>query len=69
MHLWGKYFFKRLGDACGGFVLVDMETKDRHHLKWTRLLDKSSGRKALSKLTVVDRKDVFNVQLWWEVLP
>ncbi|RVW47704.1 hypothetical protein CK203_107044 [Vitis vinifera] len=19
MHLWGKYFFKRLGDACGGF--------------------------------------------------
>lgn len=32
-HLRGKDFFKRLGNAFGGFVMVDLETKEKHDLK------------------------------------
>ncbi|RVW23054.1 hypothetical protein CK203_102443 [Vitis vinifera] len=31
MHLWGKDFFKRLDDACGGFIMVNMEIEERCH--------------------------------------
>lgn len=37
VHLWGKAFFKMLSDACGGFIVVDMDTDERCHLKWARL--------------------------------
>lgn len=69
VHLWGKEFFKIVGDACRGFVMVDVETEERHHLKWDRLLVKSSGRKVPTQLVVVDREDVFAIHLWWEVSP
>ncbi|KAL6313953.1 hypothetical protein AAG906_011683 [Vitis piasezkii] len=29
LHFWGEQFFKRLGDACGGFITVDEETRER----------------------------------------
>ena len=35
-------------------MLVDMETKERYHLKWARLLIKSSGKKVPNLLMVVD---------------
>ena len=54
VHLWWKEFLKGWGNACGGFVLVDMETKERYHLKWARLLIKSSGKKVPNLLMVVD---------------
>ena len=25
LHLWGKDFFKRVSDACGGFMVVDVD--------------------------------------------
>lgn len=56
-HLRGKEFFKRVGDACGGFMMVDIEVEERRHLKWVRSLVKSSGKRCLT------------VHLWWEVLP
>lgn len=59
MHLWGKEFFKRVGDACGGFVVVDMETEERRYLTLTRLLVKFSGRKVLNWLMAVDNEVVF----------
>lgn len=33
-HLWGKEFFKGLGDACEGSMMVDVETEKQRHLKW-----------------------------------
>ena len=69
VHLWGREFFKWLGDACGGFVAVDEETTERRNLKWARTLIKSSVRKTSSQLFVVDREVVYAAQLWWEILP
>ncbi|RVW40406.1 Casein kinase II subunit alpha-1 [Vitis vinifera] len=65
----GRKFFKRLGDACGGSGTMDEETMEKCHLKWTRILVKSSGRKAPGQLLVVDREVVFVIQLWWEFSP
>ena len=48
---------------------MDEETMEKCHLKWTRILVKSSGRKALGQLLVVDREVVFVFQLWWEFSP
>lgn len=48
---------------------MDEETMEKCHLKWTRILVKSSGRKALGQLLVVDREVVFVIQLWWEFSP
>ena len=45
VHLRGKDYFKRLRDVYRGFVKVDVEIEERCHLKWARLLIKSSGRK------------------------
>lgn len=67
VHLWGKDFFTRLSDADRDFVAVDEEKTERRHMKWARILLKSSGRNMSGKLLAVDREVVFAVQLWWEV--
>ena len=38
LHLWGMSFFKSLGDACGRFVSVDEDTKERRNLQWARII-------------------------------
>ncbi|WKA13480.1 hypothetical protein VitviT2T_030774 [Vitis vinifera] len=69
LHLWGEEFFKRFDDACGGFVVVDKEMKERCFLQWARILVKSNRRRVPHKLQVVVGADVFEVQLWWEIIP
>ena len=69
LHLWGEEFFKRFDDACGGFVVVDKEMKERCFLQWARILVKSNRRRVPHKLQVVVGANVFEVQLWWEIIP
>lgn len=32
LHLWGEEFFKKLRDACGGFLATDKEMRERRIL-------------------------------------
>ena len=48
--LWHKDFFKRVDDACGGYVGVDEETVRGKNLQWARVLIKTNGRKVLGRL-------------------
>lgn len=32
LHLWRKDFFKRMDDACDGFVAMVVDTIERRHL-------------------------------------
>ena len=32
LHLWGEGFFKKLRDACGGFLATDKEMRERRIL-------------------------------------
>ena len=44
LHFWGEEFFKRLSDACGGFVAVDGEVREKWPLQWARILVKSNRK-------------------------
>lgn len=65
----GEEFFKRLNDACRGFITIDEETRERRRLQWARILVKSNRKKVPSKLHVVGEVEVFEIQLWWEITP
>ena len=46
LHLWTEEILEKIGDSCGGFVVLDKETSLRKNLLWARILVKmnSTGR-------------------------
>ena len=44
LHLWSREVFKRIGECCGGYVVVDKETTFFSQLQWARILVKVSGK-------------------------
>ena len=38
LHLWGRNLFKRPGDSCWRFVVVDENTAECQNLQWARVL-------------------------------
>ena len=69
LHFWSREVFKKIGDCCGGFVVVDESTAAFKELQWARLLVKSEGLEWPSSLQVAIDTSCFALQLWWEVLP
>ena len=60
--------FKRIGDCCGGFAAVDLETENFMQLQWARILVKTEREDLPRSLQVVMGSSCFVIQLWWEVL-
>ena len=69
LHLWGRRLFKRFGDSCGRFVVVDENTAERRNLKWARVLIETRDWQHPSSLQVVAGPSCFALQLWWEKEP
>ena len=44
LHLWSREVFKRIGECCGGYVVVDKETTFFSQLQWARILVKVLGK-------------------------
>ncbi|RVW76361.1 hypothetical protein CK203_049878 [Vitis vinifera] len=67
LHLWSREVFKRIGDCCGGFVVVDEETALFSQLQWARILVKDSGMKwpGRCRWRLVTRGGAL---LWWEAI-
>ena len=61
--------FNKLGDSCGGLVVVDGDTTNFTQLQWARLLVKTDGKNLPRSLHVVVGSLCFTIQLWWEVPP
>ena len=59
--------FKRIGDCCGGLVVVDSGTKNFMHLQWARLYVKVEGGDFPWSLQMVISSSYYAIQLWWEV--
>ena len=59
-------FFKKVGDACGGFVVVDEETKEPCYRKGTRILVKNNGKEVPGRLEGIAEFASFSIPLWWE---
>ena len=58
--------FKRVGDACGGFVDVDEETKKPRYRRGARILVKNNGKEVPGRLEVIAGFASFSIPLWWE---
>lgn len=51
---------------CSG---CDVETVERGHLQWARILVSSNGKRATGLLHVMVRSSTYDVPLWWESPP
>lgn len=67
--LVGKDFFKRVGDAYGAFVIIDVDKVERQHFQWTQILVNSNGRRFLGLLHVMVGSSIYTFQLWLETPP
>lgn len=45
--------FRKLGDSCGGLVVVDGDTTNFSQLQWARLLVKTDGKDLPGSLNLV----------------
>ena len=66
LQFWSMEFFKMVGDACGGFVDVDEETKKSSYRKGARILVKNNGKEVPGSLEVIVGFASFSIPLWWE---
>ena len=58
-----------MGDACGGFITVDENTKSMGELQWAKILVKSRGEARPSVLEIEGEEESYAVSLWWECWP
>ncbi|RVW38097.1 Peptide-N(4)-(N-acetyl-beta-glucosaminyl)asparagine amidase [Vitis vinifera] len=57
-------FQRDVGDACGGFVVVDEETKEPCYRKGTRILVKNNGKEVPGSLEGIAEFASFSILLW-----
>ncbi|RVW42531.1 hypothetical protein CK203_106638 [Vitis vinifera] len=66
--LWSPEILRRVGDACGGFITVDENTRSMRDLQWARILVKWEG-KLDRVLEIEGEEESYVVSLWWECWP
>ena len=69
IHLWSTKSLKRIGESCGGFIVVDESMRFMTKLSWARMLVKVDGRVLPNSIEVVEGTKSFDIQLWWEIPP
>ena len=67
--LWNPVILKRVGDECGGYIIVDEQTKTMGELQWARILVKSRGECRPSVLEIEVEEEIYVMSLWWECRP
>ena len=61
LHLWIEEVFKKLGDCCDGFAVMDEDTSLLYNLYWARILLKSNRSVLPSWLQVVVGLSSFSI--------
>ncbi|RVW55950.1 hypothetical protein CK203_078805 [Vitis vinifera] len=51
--MWSREVFKKIGDGCGGFIVVDEDIAFFTKLQWARILVKLEGKELPSSLEIV----------------
>ena len=67
--LWEQDNLRRIGDACGGFLVVDSQTEKLEDLQWVRILVKLNGEKPPNVVEVWAKDVCYEITLWWEIKP
>lgn len=65
LHTWSEGTFKAIGDLCGGFVGVDVETKNKLNLFWARICVKVCLSEPPSRVEV----EVGDWKYWVSIVP
>lgn len=63
LHLWSQDIFRKIGDCCEGFIVVDEGPTSHWNLQWARLLVRPNGKATLRTLQVVEGLVVIAIQL------
>ena len=69
LHLWREDILKKLGDRCGGFVVMDKETTHREDPRWARILVKNSNSRKPSSVNLLAGARSYELHIWWEIQP
>ena len=67
--LWSPEILRRVGDACGGFITADENTRSMRDLQWARILVKWEGEARPNVLEIEGEDESYVVSLWWECWP
>ena len=69
LHLWSREVFRKIGNGCEGFIVVDEDMNSLSKLQWARILVKLVRRDFPSTIQIVVGSVSFAIQLWWEIPP
>ena len=67
--LWVPSVLRRVGDACGGFLDVDPQTKSMEDLQWARILVRSDSENIPGSMEIGVEEMTYILTLWWEAAP
>ncbi|KAJ9705957.1 hypothetical protein PVL29_003866 [Vitis rotundifolia] len=67
--LWDREILRRIGEECGGFLVVDSQTEKLGELQWARILVKTNGEERPNEVEVWVEDLCYSLTLWWEVRP
>ena len=66
---WSPEILRRVGDACGGFITADENTRSMRDLQWAKILVKWGGEARPNVLEIEGEEESYVVSLWWECWP
>ena len=67
--MWERDILKRIGDACGGFIDVDRQTRMLEDLRWARILVKIKQERPPNVMEIRTEEHRYVLSLWWETRP
>ncbi|KAJ9683116.1 hypothetical protein PVL29_018914 [Vitis rotundifolia] len=67
--LWDREILRRIGEECGGFLVVDSQTEKLGELQRARILVKTNGEERPNEVEVWIEDFCYSLTLWWEVRP
>lgn len=66
LHLWSQFFFRIIGEYCGGWAETEEETALQNHIKWARIGVHGDGSNISKEVTIENKGVLFTMQLWAE---
>lgn len=63
LHGWSEKILKFTGNCCGGYIDIDVDTKNRNNLLWARICIKDSNQDPPSKIDLVVEDLVFVISI------
>lgn len=69
LHLWCKKLFKKLGDSCVAFIVVDEDTTFLCNKQWAWVCVRLNENSRPSLVQIRVGCYCYVIQLWWEFFP